>query len=158
MLQISAYIDADIVNQLKARSDNRSAQIVKDLGRLYHLFRYELKGDLYKMFTVDEYCVIFDALEHTNFDDYHNVHVLYALVEANIAAKKLHLKWELTDIKALIDKLRMLSFVQSMAIADAVERFWHKYSGDDYPLVQDNVRKLVERYTYKDLPSTAYNS
>jgi len=30
--------------------------------------------------------------------------------------------------------------------------------GDDYPLVQDNVRVIIERYTYKDMPATAYNA
>jgi len=127
-VQTSVYIDINTLEELKSRNNNRSAQIVKDLNRLYHLFRYELKGDLYKMFSVDEYCVIFHALESVNFDDYSNIHVIYALVEANIIAKRLHQRWDI-DVKVLIDKLRMLSFIQLMAIADVVEKFWHNHSG-----------------------------
>jgi len=37
-----------------------------------------------------------------------------------------------------------------------VEKFWHNNSGDDYPLVQDNVRVIIERYTYRYIwPATA---
>lgn len=117
--RISLSINTDILEQVDERSEVRSTIITRDLERLYTLYRRALRRvDL----SVDEACLITDAL-NSSLMTADTAHLLWASIEDAMKYEGLQEKWGV-DGKALVEKLRSLNEIQSMAIIDAVERFW----------------------------------
>ena len=118
----------DVLKQVEERGEARSTVITRDLERLYTLYRRALKRtDL----TIDEACLITDAL-NSSLMTADTAHLLWASIEDAIKYEGLHKKWGV-DGKALVEKLRSLNEIQSMAIIDAAEKFWNneKYRDQD---------------------------
>lgn len=129
---VSLYLRPDIEAELDMRGDNRSQIINRDLERLYAIYRRALRET---PLTVKEACLIVDALNGILIDAA-TAHLLWANIEDAIKLDGLTEKWGV-DGKELIDKLRGLSAMPCMALADAAERFW---SLKDVPL-PDAVRQ-----------------
>lgn len=117
--RISLSISKDLLAQVDERGEARSTTINRDLERLYTLYRRSLRRvDL----SVDEACVIVDALNSTLMTA-DTAHLLWASIQDAIEYENLAEKWNV-DGSALIEKLRSLNEIQSMAVIDAAERFW----------------------------------
>lgn len=88
----------------------------RDLGRYYWL----LKGELSSIgLTRDEACAVCDACNATAFDPEATRFIWAEIADAEDTCDK----WGV-DQAALVQKLRALTRVQSLALADAIERFW----------------------------------
>ena len=72
--------------------------------------------------TEAEAWLICDACNGTLFEP-HTVSLLWATVDDAVRLNALDHKWGV-DGPALVAKLRGLSYCQSLALVDAVERFW----------------------------------
>lgn len=118
----------DVLKQVEERGEARSTVITRDLERLYTLYRRALRRvDL----SLDEACLITDALNGSLMTA-DTAYLLWASVEDAMKYEGLQEKWGV-DGKALVEKLLSLNEIQSMAIIDAVERFWNnkKYRDQD---------------------------
>lgn len=118
----------DVLEQVEERGKARSTIITRDLERLYTLYRRALRHvDL----SINEACLIVDALNSTLMTA-DTAHLLWASVLDAIEHENLAEKWNVVG-SALIEKLRPLNEIQSMAIIDAAERFWtnNKYRDQD---------------------------
>ena len=118
----------DVLKLVEERGEARSTVITRDLERLYTLYRRALRRvDL----SLDEACLITDAL-NSSFMTADTAHLLWASIEDAMKYEGLQEKWEV-DGKALVEKLRSLNEIQSMAIIDAAEKFWNneKYRDQD---------------------------
>lgn len=154
-MQVSVYLTHKVLNKIKIRSDNRSGIIERDLLRLYELYREELVQHLYKVFSVEEYCVIVEAMRLADMQSSERIREIYKSVERRMTRRGLDYKWQV-DGDALIEKLKMLSYSQKLAIVDTCDRFWYfRKRLDDMPMLEDNIKKLVAKHFYLDLPDAA---
>lgn len=118
----------DVLKQVEERGKARSTVITRDLDRLYTLYRRALRHvDL----SINEACLIVDALNSTLMTA-DTAHLLWASIQDAIEYENLAEKWNV-DGSALIEKLRSLNEIQSLAVIDAAERFWsnEKYRDHD---------------------------
>lgn len=118
----------DVLKQVEERGKARSTVITRDLDRLYTLYRRALRHvDL----SINEACLIVDALNSTLMTA-DTAHLLWASIQDVIEYENLAEKWNV-DGSALIEKLRSLNEIQSLAVIDAAERFWsnEKYRDQD---------------------------
>ena len=106
--------------QLKARGDDTEKHGIarRDLERYYKVLEQSLKQ---LEFTVAELRLMADVANGTLFEP-HTVSLLWANV-ADSAEEGYGQKWGV-DIEVLVSKLRALSFAQTMALVDALERWW----------------------------------
>jgi hypothetical protein len=132
--QYSIVLDPDIAAELDTRGDNRSAVIRRDLERLCTLYQRSLPRDL----TEKEACLIVDVLNGTLMDA-NTAHMLYAEVEDGIALEGLAEKWDV-DGPDMVEKLKVLSDIQCLAVIDACERFWS--TPDDRRSIPETVREM----------------
>ena len=126
--RISVSIYQPLIDQIEERGEARSTIISRDLERLYTLYQRALRRvDL----TIDEACLVVDAL-NSSLMTADTAHLLWAGIEDAIQHENLAEKWGV-DGQALVEKLRSLNEVQSMAVIDAAERFWsqQKYRDQD---------------------------
>jgi len=135
---VGVYISNELLEKIDGRSDNRSGTIEKDLGRLYYMIEYEL-AELSKKFSVEEYCLIVDALNGTMFSPW-SIKLLYAQIEDAVNYDKASRKWRVKG-QELIEKLKDCSYGQLLAIVDAAERFWNTK-----PEEQVNIQELIKTY------------
>lgn len=124
--RISVSIYQPLIDQIEERGEARSTIISRDLERLYTLYRRALRR---VNLTIDEACLVVDALNSSLYIA-DSAHLLWAGVEDTIQHENLAEKWGV-DGKALVEKLRSLNEIQSMAVIDAAERFWSKYRDQD---------------------------
>ena len=126
--RISVSMYQRLLDQIEERGGARSTIISRDLERLYTLYQRALRrADL----TIDEACLITDALNSSLYTA-DTAHLLWAGVEDAVRHENLAEKWGV-DGQALVEKLKSLSEIQSMAVIDAAERFWsqQKYRDQD---------------------------
>jgi len=128
-------IRPEVLEQLDARGP-RSTIADRDLERLYALYARALQR-VVPSFSIDELCLIVDALNGTLHDVRSGVR-FWIGVEDSIELDGLAQKWNV-DALALMEKLRPLDELTCMAIVDAAERFWcgEKYRNMD---VHEGVR------------------
>jgi hypothetical protein len=96
-----------------------STIIERDMNRLYDMYERALRQI---PLTIEEACLICDHLKGT-VNDPSSASILWASIEDGISLNGLDKKWGI-DGQELVSKLRKLSEIQSMALIDAVERFW----------------------------------
>lgn len=131
MRQISVTLSEEILARLTIRGKNRSRIINRDLGRLYRLYQ----GALSRLsFTSCELALLCEALKfgfvETDF--------LTTVIE-NILLKNLDAKWGVRK-EVLLEKLRSLSDIETMALLDAIERVW--FINPDQEAFQKTVGKI----------------
>jgi len=117
--QAGIYFRPDIAREIDTRGDNRSAIVTRDLERLYSLYRRSMKE---VTLTVAEGSLLVDALNGSLMDAA-SAALLWAEIEDAIKLDNLAEKWNV-DGQALVEKLKGLTAIQSLAIVDAAERFW----------------------------------
>lgn len=132
---VSVNLRPDILDALAERGQ-RAPTINRDLTRLYFLYDRALRRlDL----TVDEACLIVDAMNGTIHDERTSLMFSFGVEDA-IQLDGLDEKWGV-DGKALMDKLSILDEIGCMAVVDAAERYWHneKYRKMD---VREGVKEV----------------
>lgn len=119
MPKITIYLPDSLLPEILARGDNRSGIISRDLERLYTLYSRALATIPLQL---NEAYLIVDALNGTLMDA-NTAKLLWAEIEDSIKLDHLDKKWQVEG-KALVEKIRNLNEIQSLAIIDAAERFW----------------------------------
>lgn len=115
----------DMLPELEARVDRGGSTgsvhevAARDLRRYYHCLREELRSVL---LTEAEASLICDCCNGTWWEA-HTVPLLWANVADGVRLEALDQKWGV-DGPALIAKLQGLTYGQTLALVDAVERFW----------------------------------
>ena len=115
-VQPSIHLRDELDEQIKSRG-SRSTVITRDLERLYTLYRRALSQ---VRLSNNEACLIVDVLNGSIMDA---TPLLWANIEDGINLDGLDQKWSI-DGPALVEKLRKLNEIQTLAVVDAAERFW----------------------------------
>lgn len=118
------FKDRVVEQQLAARSqpgygNGAGAIAARDLARYYAILAHELAR---LPLSEAEASLIVDALNGTLIEP-HTAGLIWASVDDAIRGDGLDRKWAV-DGPALVSKLRDLPLAASLALADAVERFW----------------------------------
>src|ERR1043165_3433952 len=128
-IRLSITLDASIVAALDERGHPRGEQIRQDLRRYYRLLtegRFALRAKL----STENLSLILDACNGWTMDPEAPRH-LWIQVADGIRLKGLDTKWAVADSPGLLRRLQELTWLESLALADAVERFWQaKRKGD----------------------------
>lgn len=110
---------------------NRSGVISRDLERYYESLK-RARADLRKKFSGAEVSAIVENLKGVWMGEPVSISLLiWATVADAIDLNRLDKRWKI-DGKALVEKIRSLSFIEICALADAAERHWYNFAqGDD---------------------------
>jgi hypothetical protein len=111
---------AEITARMGKVGNSPGLTVKRDLERYYYAIQYELRA---VQLSEPEAWLIVDALNATPTDPY-AAGLLWAEIGDAIKLDKLDTKWKI-DGPALVAKLRELTYTQSLAICDAVERWWN---------------------------------
>lgn len=124
--------------QLDERGDNRSEQISGDLSRYYRLLA-EVRPALRERFSRAELALILDACNGWMMDVASPSYLWVEVADA-IRLNGIDTKWEVADPGDLIQRVRALSGLESIALADAIARWWHAVGDGDH--TRDPARAL----------------
>ena len=136
----SISIYPETLNRIKQRGDEVSPIIERDMNRLYDLYNRALRQI---KLNVKEACLITDCLNAILMDA-NSSSMLWAEIEDGINLDGLDSKWGINGL-ALIEKLKGLSEIQSLALVDAAERFWENHDGqmkDEFICELFNIKKI----------------
>ncbi len=122
---------AEIDSRGERGEANRSGVITRDLDRYYESLR-RARISLRDIFSEAELSAILDNLNGVWHAEPFSISLIYANVADGIELEGLDKKWKV-DGKALIEKLRDLSFTESCALADAAERWWNRVAAGEQP-------------------------
>ena len=120
--RLSITLDASIVDELDERGKDRSDQIMQDLRRYYRLLA-EGRRALHARFSTEKLSLILEACNGWTMDPEAPSH-LWIQVADGTRLKGLDTKWAVTDFPGLLRRLQELTWMESLAFADAIERFW----------------------------------
>ena len=120
--QISIILDPWLVSALDERGKPRGEKIGQDLRRYYRLLA-EGRLALHTRFFTEKLSLILEACNGWTMDPEAPRH-LWIHVTAGIRLKGLDVKWAVADVPGLLRRLQELTWLESLALADAVERFW----------------------------------
>lgn len=132
---VSVNLQPEILDALAERGQ-RAPTINRDLERLYTLYERALRR---VSLTVDEACLIVDALNSSLYDA-RTAGLLPAGIQDAIQLEGLAEKWNV-DGDALVKKLSSLDELACLAIIDAAERFWF---GEKYRKENMDIREAVK--------------
>ncbi len=121
--RLSMNLDAALVAALEERGPVRGEQIARDLRRYYRLLA-EGRFALRTRFSTERLSLILAACNGWVMDLEAPQH-LWIQVAEEIRLKSLDTKWAVADSEGLIKRLKELTWLESLALADAVQRFWH---------------------------------
>lgn len=113
-------------------STSQNAALASSLERYFYAL-YEARKGLEKLFTPGECGLIVDVLNGTIFNHYLAIQhvtseVLEAMNDAGYAGK-----WGVSQVD-LVDKLKMLDYLDKLALVDAVQVWWEATTSDNaYP-------------------------
>lgn len=127
---ISITIEPDVLAMVEERADNRSEQINGDLTRYYRLLA-EIRPTLRDKFSPQELSLILDACNGWMMD-FSSPQFIWVDVADSIRLNQLDQKWAVTTPDDLIQSLRNLSWLESIALADAITRWWHAVGEGDH--------------------------
>lgn len=131
----------DVLGEIDARGErgaaNRSGVINRDLERYYEILRYGLQS-LRDRLTDSEMAAILDNLNGCWMAETVSVRLIYANVEDGLD-EGLAEKWQI-DGPELVRKLKNLSFAESCALVDAVERWWNRIANGEQPGSEEALR------------------
>lgn len=138
-LILSMAVMQEITKRCKDASEkNEFARIIdRDIARYYTLLA-GARNTCCERFSATEILLVTDAVRGTLWLP-DTVCYLADDVEEGIEHDKLDEKWSV-DGKALVAKLRELSFAQTMSFVDATERFW---TTPDKYVVGEAARELL---------------
>lgn len=132
--KLSITLQPSVLESVDARGErgaaNRSGVISRDLERFYEALR-RARAELRKKLSEAEMSAILDNLNGVWMAEPVSINLIYANV-ADGLEDGLAEKWKI-DGKALVEKLRSLSFIESCALADASERWWNRVANQEDP-------------------------
>lgn len=124
----------DVLGEIDARGErgaaNRSGVIDRDLTRYYEILRYG-RQSLRERLSTAEISAILDNLNGVWLSEPVSIRLIHANV-ADGLEEGLAEKWKI-DGPALVEKLKSLTFAESCALADAVERWWNRVGNSEQP-------------------------
>lgn len=121
--RLSITLEASLVGALDEGGPVRGEQIARDLRRYYRLLA-ESRVALRPRFSPERLSLILDACNGWVMDLEAPQH-LWIQVAEEIRRNRLDTKWAVADAAGLIQRLQALTWLESLALADAVQRFWH---------------------------------
>jgi hypothetical protein len=128
--RLSITLDASIVAELDERGKHRGEQITQDLRRYYRLLA-EGRLALHARLSTERLSLILEACNGWTMDAEAPRH-LWIQVADETRLKGLDTKWAVTDFPGLVRRLQELTWLESLALADAIERFWQaKRNGEE---------------------------
>ena len=131
---VGIYLRPETEKELSARGENRSHVIARDLSRLYTLYNRAIRE---VTLTEKEACLIVDTLNGVILDA-GTAQYLWAEVEDSVKLNNLAEKWGV-DGPALVEKLRDLNALQTMALVDGAEKVWQTAGRISLP---EGIRKV----------------
>lgn len=117
--------------QERSSTGERSGQISRSLERYFAIMAYERK-QLAGQFSDGEIALICDVFNGSAFMEEISIRLAWASVQDGIEMDGLDRKWEI-DGPALIDKVKTLTFAQTVALVDAVEVWWNRIAHGEQP-------------------------
>jgi len=120
--RLSITLDASIVTELDERGKHRSDQIMQDLRRYYRLLA-EGRRVLHTRLSTEKLSLILEACNGWTMDPEAPSHLWIQVADVT-RLKRLDTKWGVTDFPGLVRRLQELTWLESLALADAIERFW----------------------------------
>ena len=126
--RISITLDAPIVKALDERGGSHNERIAQDLSRYYGLLA-ETRFALRAKFTTQRLSIVLDACNGWTIDSEAPMQLWIQVADA-IREAHLDEKWAEVDPDGLIKRLQGLTWLESLALADAVERFWYAAGRD----------------------------
>jgi hypothetical protein len=127
---ITITIEPEVLAWIDERADNRSEQINGDLTRYYRLLA-EIRPTLREKFSPQELSLILDACNGWMMDFSSPAYIWMEVADA-IRLNQLDKKWEIAKPDDLVQRLRTLSWVERVALADAITRWWHAVGEGDH--------------------------
>ena len=128
---ISITLDPALIATLDLRGDNRSDRVAQDLTRYYRLLA-ETRPTLRERFQPAELALILDACNGWWITSPEDCRSVWHNVEDAIRLDALDTKWAVADGVGLVQRLRDLTWLESLALCDAIERFWHAVGEGDH--------------------------
>jgi hypothetical protein len=135
---ISITIEPQVLAWVDERADVRSEQINGDLARYYRLLA-EIRPTLRERFSPEEISLILDSCNGWMMD-FSSPQFIWANVADSIRLNQLDQKWGVSKPDDLVQRLRGLSLLESIALADAITRWWHAVGEGDH--TRDPARAL----------------
>jgi hypothetical protein len=113
--------DSQLKVSLLQRGEDTSAIGVRDLKRYYTLLNSHL---LEISLTASEASFLCEILKNYRFeDDPDQVKTIWKQIEQGIQQDRLDQKWSVNG-EGFVHKLQTLTYLQLIALVDAVERYW----------------------------------
>ena len=137
--QISLAIDFDLLALIAERGENRSEVIRRDGLRYYRLLA-DARRALRERFSGPEISLIIDACNGWWILSPEDCRSVDHNIEDAIRLDGLDQKWNVPDSADLVARLRGLTWLEAVALCDAIERFWHAASEGDH--ARDPARAL----------------
>ena len=140
--KLSISLPPDLVAALDERGDERSGTLARHVARYLAILdgsRRRLAG----LLSDSEIGLILDVLNGTRFADTISITMVHAEVEDSLEDGYAE-KWE-CDGPALVTKLRALSYADSAALVDAVERWWNRVAAGESKLKPGEALKAPKR-------------
>ena len=136
---VTLTLDPDLLALLDERADNRSEQVSGDLVRYYRLLA-DARRTLRERFCGQELALILDACNGWWILSPEDCRSVDHNVEDAIRLDQLDQKWGVEHGAELVAKLQALSWLESVALCDAIERFWYAVGEGD--AMRDPARAL----------------
>lgn len=133
--RLTITIDDRVLAEVRARGDNESGRISRDLARYYEALR-EARARLRELLSEQEVGAILDNLNGVALLDEFSVRLIWANVDDGIRLAGLAKKWTV-DGPALVAMLRGLSYLESCALADAADRWWTRTGNGEAPAIAE---------------------
>jgi len=133
----SISLPAGIVGEIQDREGDRSSIITQSLER-YFVILTQARRSLRQKLSNDEMAMILDVLNGTIFLDTRSLTLVYAEIDDSLP-DGLAEKWHVDGL-ALVEKLRSLSYTESVALVDAAERWWKTVSDGKQPQPADALK------------------
>lgn len=127
---ISITIEPDVLRWVDERADNRSEQINGDLSRYYRMLA-EIRPALREKLSVAELSLILDACNGWMMDFLAPAYLWMEVADA-IRLHQLDAKWEVEDGANLVQRIRAMSWAETVTLADAITRWWHAVGDGDH--------------------------
>ena len=141
--KLSISLPPALVAELDARGDERSGTLARHMERYLAILDASHRR-LADLLSDAEIGLVLDTLNGTRFADTISIQLVHAEVAYAISMDRLDRKWKV-DGPALVKKRRALSYADSAALVDAVERWWNRSAAGEVPKPGEALRPKPKR-------------
>lgn len=127
---ITITIEPPVLAWVDERADNRSEEINGSLTRYYRLLA-ETRPTLRERFSPAELSLILDACNGWLMDLQSPTYIWIEVADS-VRLNGLDTKWEVTNPDDLVQRVRALSWLEAVTLADAITRWWHAVGEGDH--------------------------